>query len=420
MKSNRMDGVPRRLYAFSLVGFLFNLVGYVTQPIFTLYLLGLEATMLQIGVILSIQTLSIVVLRFPLTFVAQRIGYKRMILIGFFVRFSAAILYSLAPNYLWLYIIPVYEAIAIGSFFQLIVSIVSNMAPQERQGDALGRSMTLMLMGMFLGPIITSALVTIINFRQLFLFTTPLSILGMILFLYSARRMPGSRSVQEQQYIAERPGTFSSLRTLAKDRSVFILSAIRTAYFISNNMFTALFAIYAVEELKFSPSLIAFLFSIQGFITTFIQFPVGRIADSVGRRTVLLFTFSVIILDYVGMAVARDFISLFLLFAVFGACWGTRAVVEWSLLTSIVPRETKTIAVSYLENYSYIGGALGSLLAGVTAGTVSFSTIFLIAAFVNIPTIPFVYFMGKQNQKTNESNDAQPASNNVIRNRLHA
>ena len=380
---------------FSLAGFLFNLVGYVTQPVFTLYVLGLGATVLQIGIILSIQTFSVVVFRFPLTLVAQRIGYKRMILIGFFVRFSSAILYFLAPNYLWLYIIPLFEAIATGSFFQLIVSMVSNMAPREKQGDALGRSMTLMLMGMFLGPIITSVLVTVVNFRQLFLLTAPLSIIGAFLFLLTLRGMYDSHSVQEQQSPAERPRTLSSLRILAKDRSVFILSVIRTAYFISNNMFTALFAIYAVQELKFSPSMIALLFSIQGFITTFIQLPAGRIADSVGRRSVLLFTFSFIILDYVGMAIARDFVSLLVLFAVFGACWGTRAVVEWSLLTSMVPRETKTIAVSYLENYSYIGGALGSFLAGVTAGTVTFSTIFLIAALVNIPAIPFIYSMGR-------------------------
>jgi len=393
VKDSRMDSQSRKLYAVSLAAFLFNLVGNVTQPVFTLYVLGLGATVLEVGLILSLQMLSIVVVRIPLTLVAQRIGGEKMILVGFAVRFSATILYFLAPNYLWLYAIPVYEAIATGSFFQLTVSMVSNMAPEERQGDALGRSMTLMLMGMFLGPIITSALVTVITLRQLFLFAAPFPIVGMILFLRTIHGMRDSRPVQERQAELEKRQIFSSFKALVNDRNVLILSIIRTLYFVSNTMFTTLFAIYAVEELRFSPSLIALLFSVQGFATTCIQFPAGRIADRAGRRAVLLFTFSAIILNYVGMAVARDFASLFLLFAVFGACWGTRAIVEWSLLTSTVPRETKMIAVSYLENFSFIGAGLGSFFAGVTARTISFSTIFLIAAFVNIPAVISVYAM---------------------------
>ncbi len=395
VKDSRMDSQFRRLYVVSLAAFLFNLVGNVTQPIFTLYVLELGATVFQVGLILSLQMLSIVVLRIPLTLVAQRIGHERMILIGFAVRFSATILYFLAPNYLWLFAIPVYEAIATASFFQLAVSMVSNMAPEERQGDALGRSMTLMLMGMFLGPIITSALVTVMTFRQLFLFAAPFPIVGMILFLRTIHRIGDSRHVQEGQPGLERPQTFSSYKALVNDRTVLILSIIRTLYFVSNTMFTTLFAIYAVEELRFTPSLIALLFSVQGFITTFIQFPAGRIADRVGRRTVLLITFSAIILNYVGMAVARNFTSLILMFTVFGACWGVRAIVEWSHLTSTVPRETKTIAVSYLENFSHIGAGLGSFFAGVAGRALPFSTIFLMAALVNIPAVISIYAMRK-------------------------
>jgi len=394
-----MDNQSRKLYAVSLAALLFNLVGNVTQPIFTLYVLQLGATVLQVGLILSLQMLSIVVLRIPLTLVAQRIGYEKMILIGFAVRFSATILYFLAPNYLWLYLIPVYEAIATGSFFQLTVSMVSNMAPEERQGDALGRAMTFMLMGMFLGPIVTSALVTIITLRQLFLFAAPFPIFGMILFLRTIHGIGDSRPAREGPAEVEKRQTFSSFKALVNDRNVFILSVIRTVYFISNTMFTTLFAIYAVEELSFTPSLIALLFSVQGFATTFIQFPAGRIADRAGRRAVLLFTFSAIALNYVGIAAARDLASLFLLFAVFGACWGTRAVVEWSLLTSTVPRETKTIAVSYLENFSFIGASLGSFFAGLTARAIPFSTIFLIAALVNIPAIISVYAMKRTERR---------------------
>lgn len=162
---------------------------------------------------------------------------------------------------------------------------------------------------------------------------------------------------------------------------------------MSNAMFMAFFAVYAVNQLNLDASVVALLFSVQGFVNTFVKLPAGRISDAIGHHSVLLFTFGVIILNYLGIAFATDLTSLIILLAVFGACWGARAVVEWSLLTSSVVQEAKTLAVSYLENFSFIGYTIGSSLAGWAAGVVPFSTIFLLAAVVNIPAIPCILLM---------------------------
>ena len=86
---------------------------------------------------------------------------------------------------------------------------------------------------------------------------------------------------------------------------------------------------------------------------------------------------------------------MLVLLVLFGVCWGTRAVTEWSTLTNTVSQETKTMAISYLGSIWGMGATLGSLMVGIVGENYPFSTIFLMLALINIPTLPAIYAMRK-------------------------
>jgi len=385
-------GLPRSFYVVSVAAFLFQLTNYVIQPIFTLYILDLGASMLQVGLILSIQSILAIASKVPLALVAEKIGEGRMLGITFIVQATAPILYFLAPSPAWLYLIPLYQIVATGSFNQLAMSMVSNMAPTTGQGEALGRYMTFFSMGMFIGPIITSALIAQISYRQLFLVAAIFPVIGGGVFIRHATDM-GNRSPAPDPGRQPRSSTSGSLKAVLRERNVVILSVIRTAYSMSNTIFNALFAVYAVERLGLSPSLVALLFSVLGLANALIKLPAGRISDRVGTKPLLLVTFGMIIVDYVAIAYARSVLLLAISLVVFGVCWGTRAVTEWSFLASTVSPETKTLAISYLSIFWGIGSTVGGMIAGVSAGVLPFSEIFLIAALINVPAIPAICAM---------------------------
>lgn len=385
----KFTSLTKRFYLLSVAAFLYHLTNSVIRPIFTLYMLDLGASMLQVGVILSLQSSLMIFLRLPLTFIAQKIGERKMIYIIFLVQATTQILYSLIYDPIWLYFIPFYQILAAGSFFQLATSMASNMAPQNKQGDTLGRFMTFMSMGMFIGPIICSYLVKYVTYHQIFMFSAVFPIIGSILlFQY---KFP------ERQPLFFFFPILKTLKNLLKQRNIFILSFIRTTYSISNSMFITLFAIYAVFQLNLSPSLAAFLFSILGLANAFVKIPAGKISDIVGRKKVLIIVFSIIVLNYIAIAYATHIVLFGILIILFGLCWGTRAVTEWSFLTRSLSQETKTIGISYMETFWDIGAALGSILAGILADMFPFSTIFVIAALINIPAIFSIYAMKTQN-----------------------
>jgi predicted MFS family arabinose efflux permease len=387
----KTNGLPRSFYIVSVASFLFQLARFTTQPIFTLYVLEMGASMTQLGLILSIQSILMVVVRIPFTILAERIGKNRMLALAFVIQATAPLLYAFAPDPTWLYLIPFYQIIASGSFNQLAMATASNMAPARRQGDALGRYMTFMSMGMFVGPLITGLLVAYVSYRQLYLATALFPIIGLILFLRympkDERADPGSDAAEEKANTSE------VLKVILRNRNVLVLTLVRTTYALSNTVFTALFAVYAVQELGFTPSTASLLFSLVGFANAFIKFPAGRIADRVGAKKVLMAAFSTLILVYVSIAYMRGHIPILISLVLFGACWGSRAVTEWATLANTVTPETKAMAMSYLSSIWGVGATLGSAMVGLVGESLPFSQIFLILALINIPSIPAIWIM---------------------------
>jgi len=282
----KSNGLPLSFYVVAVSSFLFALTRNVTQPIFTLYVLDLGADLLQVGLVVSMQSFLMIVSRIPLTMVAERIGYRRMFLIAFLVQTTSPIMYAFIPGPIWLYVIPFYEIIASGSFNQLAMTTASNMAPPYRQGDAIGRYMTFMTMGMFVGPLITSALLNYFNYSQLYLAASLFPFIGFLLFL---RYIPKEGVFERAEVEAgeeEEIGVLDSLKVILRDRNVLILTLIRATYSMANTMFTTLFVLYAVS-IGFTESQAALLFSMVGFANAFSKLPAGRIADRLGSKKVL-------------------------------------------------------------------------------------------------------------------------------------
>ena len=385
-------GLSGRFYAVSFAGFLWEMGLFMTQPILTLHYLNLGASILFIGLILSLQAFLLIFLRLPLTIVATRIGEKRMLAISFVAQTLQLALIGLARSPEWLYFIPIVQLLATGTFFQLITSMNSNQAPPERQGDALGRHMTIVSAGMFLGPALCGLLVEPLGYSYVFLVAALFPLVGLFMLLRATHGMGAEgRNLRSHEMPSLR-----SLKALLGQRNVMMLALIRTLYSTSNNLFLTLFSIYAVKSLGFDPALVAVLYSIQGVANAFVKVPSGWASDKWGRRAILLVTFSGVIMIYAGFAflTAYPLVAATMLF--FGACWGTRAVTEWAFLTAIVSVEAKTIAIGYMESFWDIGSSVGSLLAGVAVGILPYQTIFLLLAALNLPAIPSILLMKEE------------------------
>jgi predicted MFS family arabinose efflux permease len=371
---------------------MFHMGTSVTAPILTLHMQGVGASVFQIGAILSMQALLLTVLRLPLTLLARRVGEKKMLGMAFIAQAAAQMLLGWAPTPRWFYAAPVMQIIATGTFFQLATALNSNLAPLERQGEAMGRHMTIMSIAMFIGPALCSLIVNSLGYRRVFYVSSLFPLLG--LFMFSGFTL-GVKTEGIEVPRHETP-SLGSMRKLFGSRNVVALTIIRTLYSTSNNTYSTLFSLYAVNTLGFDPASVAFLYSVMGVANTAVKVPAGAVSDKVGRKKVLLATFSTIVLVYITLSFARVYPLVAVAVVVFGATWGTRATVEWAFLASLVEPEVKNIAVSYIESFWDLGSALGSFLAGALSGVLPMPTIYLLLAGMNLPALPAILLMEEE------------------------
>jgi predicted MFS family arabinose efflux permease len=379
------------IYAIMLAATSFVLSGNILQPVYALFIQDLGASLVQVGLLLSLRSFLPLILRIPLSLLAERVGRMRFIIADLVIAIITSVFYSYAQNYTHLIIIVLIEALAMGSFNQISMSTVSDAAPLERQGDAIGRYLTFLAAGMLLGPTLCAVLIAFMTYSQLFLLSASFPIFGIILLLFWAPRIT---RVEAQETEAPTIGTLDSLRMIFRNRNVILLSYCRTSFSAAQALFIALFSIYA-EGLGISESTIALLFTIRGFVNTLARYPAGRISDRIGRKKPLIAAFGLIVVTYTILAFSRNAILFGLALALYGFSWGTRAVSEWAYLTDLVEPEIKTISISYLSSVFGIGGTLGSMFAGVLAATVGIPMVFLLAAGINLSAVPAIMAMGR-------------------------
>jgi len=331
----------------------------LAQPIFPLFIRSLGATTPQVGLLLSLKTFLPLILRIPLSFLGERLGKKRMIIGSLLVLSTAALMYSIATSFFLLVVVVIYESFSSASN-QFLMATVSDLSPRDQQGDAMGRYLTFLGLGMLLGPALCSLLVDQIGYSGLYLTASVFPFIGIVLVFMGAKGLTESDSINLE---SSHPSARESLR---------------------------------MDILGYSDSTVALLFTVRGLSNTLVRFPAGKLSDRVGRKKPMIVAYALLIVAFGLTATVKDYNLLIAAFALYGFSWGMRAVSEWAFLTDLVEPEIKTLSISYLSSIFSLGSTLGSITAGTLATMMPYTSIFMIAAALMVPPIPVIIAMKKE------------------------
>lgn len=363
----------------------------IIQPVFSLFALSRGVTIVQLGVLYSVQSFVPLIFRIPMSVLAERIGRIRILKISLAISATAPLFYIYAQNYYQILLVVIYSAISNGIFNQTAMSTASDAAPITQQGDAIGKYLTFLGIGMLIGPALCSLLIEYYSYIQLLQLSSIFPIIGILLLTFYAPQTIREQTTREKPKI----GTTESLRMITKNRNVLLLSYVRTSFATSQAIFTALFAVYAVNQLGISESSVALLFTIRGFSNALARYPAGRISDRIGRKTPMIIAYSALVIAFIFIAMTKNVVVLAVALLLYGLSWGTRAVCEWALLTDLVDPEIKIISIAYLASVFGVGSTIGSAVAGALTILFPYSTIFLMGAALNLGAIPAILAMKK-------------------------
>jgi MFS family permease len=363
----------------SIANFLFftGLAGFVLLP---LHLRQLGATDGQLGLIMACSSATAIVVQPLVGAWVDRSGRRAFLVIGAILTSGVALLFAAAPNTLGLFpLLRALQGVAFSIFFIANFTVVVDLVPPDRRSQALGIFGISGLVSGAVGPALGELLVRVSGFRELFLAAAVLPLLAAGI---SARlRLP---SEPHRREAAE--GLSGLLRGLIlAPRLPVTLGA---AFGLGQGVMFTFFPTYALDLGVRWVGLFAVSYSVAALG---VRAAVGGLADSVGRRAVIIPALAIQTaatvllagLELLALSLslpAGPFLALAGLLA--GAAHGLLYPALTALVVDVTPPERRGRVVGVFMAFILLGQAGGAAGFGHLAHWVGYGPMFAILSVV--------------------------------------
>ena len=295
--------------------------------------------------------------------ISDKIGRRRILLIGSTCMAATLWLHGLADTYTSLLTVRALSGAAGGMLTGGAVAYVGDYFPYQRRGWANGWIMSGMAIGQVVGIPLGKILADAFGFHWPFLLFAA-TMTGATLLIW--RFVPQPDVQLDEGRLSIRRAIAGYVKLL-KNREIAAAAATYFLMFFSVGVFVVFFPTWLEQEKGITSERIALLFAIGGLANILSGPAAGWLSDRVGRKPLILTSclgLGTIILTTT--YVITSFFSAALFFALTMAMVAMRISPFQSLLTALVSGERRGIMMSLAVGIGQLGNGLGSSVAGLT------------------------------------------------------
>ena len=245
----------------------------------------------------------------------------------------------------------------LGAFYQPVAqAMVADVVVKERRVEAYSIIRIGGNLGWALGPAI-GGFVSAVSYPLLFLIgsLTALIAVGLILFFIK-------ETVPELENRSR--FSFKDLAEIRKDRLFFLYCVISLFLFTVIGQLVATFSVFSVSTVGISKTLLGYLYTLNGGIVVFFQFPMSKLVERYRLTKVLIYGSLLYLIGYFAVGLARSFAWLFV-------CMTLVTVAEIAVMpacmTMVANMASEKHRGRYMGTFSLVhslGWALGPLMGG--------------------------------------------------------
>jgi MFS family permease len=246
--------------------------------------------------------------------------------------------------------------------------VASSVAERDR-GRAFGLEGLGDNAGAFLGPLVALLLLYAfhLDLRTVFYLAVLPGLLAFLMVLLVSERHVD---------VAAKAKIDVNLRRLPKRYWKYLLA---TALFGLGNSSNA-FLILQTRDVGVSLGVTILIYAAFNLMAALISYPAGALSDRWGRRSLLLASFAVFFMTYIGFALTRNVVAIGVLFALYGLYQGVFRAVGKALASDLVPRDLRASGVGWYSTTVGLLQLLASVIAGLLWDRVSHASVFFFGA----------------------------------------
>ncbi len=248
-------------------------------------------------------------------------------------------------------------------------ALVASSAEEEHRGKAFGLEGIGDNLGAFLGPLLAVLLLVVwqVDMRVIF---------------YLAL-IPGLFAVLMIVLVTERPVSVTAKSKL--DVSLWQFPKVYWKYLLVTALFgignsSNAFLILQTQDIGASLEATILIYAAFNLMAALVSYPAGFLSDRWGRKNILLLSFVIFFIAYLGFALTSNMILIALLFAFYGLYQGIFRTVGKALATDFVPEHLRASGVGWYNTTIGLLGLVASIVAGLLWDHIGHGAVFLYGA----------------------------------------
>ena len=396
-----MLGLKKDLWLLFALNIAIGFSAQFITPLFPLYLEGLGASEMEIGLVLSLASILATALMLPSGLLMNRIGKKKTLLVSVVLAALPPLLISFMDDWRW--VTPLYMVFS-GSFSFFIVSrmaMISERATPGNRATLFGVMNLAWPIGGIIAPTLSGFLVENYGWAPIFQVTALIMAAGLIPTL---RREESAAPVIEEQVPAKRPsildGEYLPFMTL-----FFLFSFLAG---MVEGMIGTVLPLFLKNQIMISESLIGLFFTASSLLILVTQIPSGRLADRYGRKRMIVLALLPIPLLLGAWLFVDDWMLLLVIYAVFNGLRSMTWPSSLALLADFIPSELMGSALGVRMTSMRLGSTVAPVLAGYLYSSVGYRSPFLASAVLVALSIVVALAFKEARAEEEEAEVAQP------------
>lgn len=356
---------------------------FMRNPIIPLHFQTLGASLIEIGFITSAFMLVAASMAIPLGIVSDRLGRRRLVIVGSTVSALSSLLLVIANSPAFAILINACAGLGSAAYSPAITAFVGDISQSNQRGRVYGYYTTVMQTAMALGPGVGGGIADLFkSYRFSFIISGLIimigAVIGLLFFPRDEAKTETSRSGKDFALLLRRE---SLLTSWVVTFSISFMWSVSSTYI----------PLYA-SEIGLTATEIGLLFTIQAATNALGRFPIGVLYDRIKEHSAMILA-SVLIGVFVtaSISTATSTIILFTLMGMFGIALGTATMATNATIAESLSQTSRGVGMGAYYLFFYGGMAAGPAMLGPVISVYGFQEGFLLAAGVGLTSTLLVF-----------------------------
>jgi len=348
-------GFPKNVFVLGLVSLFMDISSEMIYPLIPLYLNNvLHASKTSIGIIEGIAESTASILKVFSGWLSDRLG-KRKALIFWGYGISVFSRPILATATSWMHVLTYRFTDRVGKGVRTAPrdAIIADSTRKEILGKAFGFHRSMDTVGAIIGPGIAFALMGLFHssIQTVFWFSIIPGIFAIVTIALFVQDVKGTRG-------AEKPKI--SLKGFDRKFKVFLIIV---AIFTLGKTSDA-FLVLRAQDLGVRAGIIPALYLIFNLVSASLSTPAGIMADKFGKRKMILASYLLFSLIFVGFAFAANALHAWILFGIYGIFVAINEGVQRAYVATIIKPEMKGTGYGIYHTVTGLAALPASIIGG--------------------------------------------------------